>query len=226
MCRPPPSRRSRGRMNLSRAEVHGVHHLLPPLPLAAARARHRAAVPRRGLPQHGHGSARAAYRRRNRLPVRQPGISTAQTVELESVYCLGQCALSPAMMINGTLARESHAAEVRPALCRRPGAHQRGGGNGMTRIYVPCDSSALALGADALAAGDRERSRAARHRNRTGSQWVARPAVARTARRSRDDRRKAASAMRMSRCGRLSRRCSTPGFIDGGAHARTRRRRR
>ncbi|MFM0033064.1 NAD(P)H-dependent oxidoreductase subunit E, partial [Paraburkholderia madseniana] len=25
------------------------------------------------------------------------------TVELESVYCLGQCALSPAMMVNGTL---------------------------------------------------------------------------------------------------------------------------
>ncbi|MEA3085713.1 MAG: formate dehydrogenase subunit gamma, partial [Paraburkholderia sp.] len=24
-------------------------------------------------------------------------------VELESVYCLGQCALSPAMMVNGTL---------------------------------------------------------------------------------------------------------------------------
>ena len=24
-------------------------------------------------------------------------------VELESVYCLGQCALSPALMINGTL---------------------------------------------------------------------------------------------------------------------------
>jgi formate dehydrogenase subunit gamma len=25
------------------------------------------------------------------------------TVELESVYCLGQCALSPALMLNGTL---------------------------------------------------------------------------------------------------------------------------
>jgi formate dehydrogenase subunit gamma len=41
-------------MNLSRAEVHGVltyyHH-----------ARHRATLPRRSLPQHGHRGAGAAH---------------------------------------------------------------------------------------------------------------------------------------------------------------------
>ena len=47
------------------------HHLLPSLPLGAARARHRAAVPRGSVPQHGHGSAGGAHRRPYGLQVRQ-----------------------------------------------------------------------------------------------------------------------------------------------------------
>src|SRR5262245_19323468 len=46
-------------------------------------------------------------------------------------------------------ARESHAAKVRHAAGR---SDETSGAAGMTRIYVPCDSSALALGADKLAA--------------------------------------------------------------------------
>src|SRR5262249_39776409 len=46
-------------------------------------------------------------------------------------------------------ARQSDAAKVRRAARSRD---ETRGGNGMTRIYVPRDSSALALGADAIAA--------------------------------------------------------------------------
>jgi formate dehydrogenase subunit gamma len=89
-------------MNLSRAEVHGVityYHHFRTQPAAAvtvqlcraeacrsmgteALARHiEAQTGCRFDAEHQHGAA----------------------VELESVYCLGQCALSPALMINGTL---------------------------------------------------------------------------------------------------------------------------
>jgi hypothetical protein len=50
---------------LSRAEVHGVityyHHF---------RTRDGPAMSRRSVPQHGHGSAGAAYRSAHRLPLR------------------------------------------------------------------------------------------------------------------------------------------------------------
>ncbi len=91
-------------MNLSRAEVHGVLTYYHHFRTAARRAGHRATVPRRSLPQHGHRGAGAAHRSAHRLPLRRRASSAhGATVELESVYCLGQCALSPAMMINGTL---------------------------------------------------------------------------------------------------------------------------
>lgn len=99
-------------LNLSRAEVHGVityyHHFrtTPPAPVTVQLCRAEAC---RGMgsealaqhveartgcrfgTQHGHGDEHAQ------------GHETASDVALESVYCLGQCALSPAMMINGTL---------------------------------------------------------------------------------------------------------------------------
>ena len=45
-------------LNLSRAEVHGVHHLLPRLPPRTGRPARAEALPRRGLP--GDGLRRAA----------------------------------------------------------------------------------------------------------------------------------------------------------------------
>lgn len=99
-------------LNLSRAEVHGVityyHHFrtTPPAPVTVqlcraeacrsmgseALAQHvEARTGCRFGAQHGHGDEHVQ------------GHETASDVALESVYCLGQCALSPAMMINGTL---------------------------------------------------------------------------------------------------------------------------
>jgi formate dehydrogenase subunit gamma len=89
-------------MNLSRAEVHGVityyHHFrarpAAPVTVQLCRAEACRSMGTEGLAQHieSHTGCRfdAAH-------------ETGDAVELESVYCLGQCALSPAMMVNGTL---------------------------------------------------------------------------------------------------------------------------
>ena len=96
-------------LNLSRAEVHGVityyHHFrtAPPAPVTVqlcraeacrsmgseALAQHVEAHTGCRFGQHGHDAEHAH--------------AHDGPVALESVYCLGQCALSPAMMINGTL---------------------------------------------------------------------------------------------------------------------------
>ncbi|MEM5405790.1 MULTISPECIES: NAD(P)H-dependent oxidoreductase subunit E [Paraburkholderia] len=96
-------------LNLSRAEVHGVityyHHFrtAPPAPVTVqlcraeacrsmgseALAQHVEAHTGCRFGQHGHDAGHAH--------------THDGPVALESVYCLGQCALSPAMMINGTL---------------------------------------------------------------------------------------------------------------------------
>ena len=93
----------------------------------------------------------------------------------------------------------------------------------MTRIYVPCDSSALALGADAVAAAIA--SEAAQRGVevqivRNGSRGLCG-----SNRSSKWRRRKAASAIRMSRSNDLAA-LFDAGFIEGGAHAEKRRRRR
>jgi formate dehydrogenase subunit gamma len=89
-------------MNLSRAEVHGVityyHHFrtqpAAPVTVQLCRAEACRSMGTEALAQHieAHTGCRfdAEHQR-------------GAAVELESVYCLGQCALSPALMLNGTL---------------------------------------------------------------------------------------------------------------------------
>ncbi|MGF6994981.1 NAD(P)H-dependent oxidoreductase subunit E [Paraburkholderia sp. GAS32] len=89
-------------MNLSRAEVHGVityyHHFrtqpAAPVTVQLCRAEACRSMGTEALAQHieTHTGCRFDAEHRH-----------GETVELESVYCLGQCALSPAMMVNGTL---------------------------------------------------------------------------------------------------------------------------
>jgi len=89
-------------MNLSRAEVHGVityyHHFrtqpAAPVTVHLCRAEACRSMGTEALAQHieAHTGCRFDAEHRH-----------GETVELESVYCLGQCALSPALMLNGTL---------------------------------------------------------------------------------------------------------------------------
>lgn len=87
-------------LNLSRAEVHGVitfyHHFrsAPPPPIVVQVCRAEACRSRgaEALVAHIEASTGAPV---DGAPCRGVGV--------ESVYCLGQCALSPAVMINGEL---------------------------------------------------------------------------------------------------------------------------
>lgn len=109
--------------NLSRAEVHGVvtyyHHFRthPPAPVAIALCRAEAcrSMGTEALARHIEGrtgcrfdAARAAGHPDANGATKRDGDGNGEgngvgEVELESVYCLGQCALSPSMTINGAL---------------------------------------------------------------------------------------------------------------------------
>jgi formate dehydrogenase subunit gamma len=96
--------------NLSRAEVHGVityyHHFrsVPPAAVTVQLCRAEAcrSMGSEALAQHveAHTGCRFTQHRHDESHAHTGGNGE---VALESVYCLGQCALSPTMMINGTL---------------------------------------------------------------------------------------------------------------------------
>uniref|UniRef100_UPI001A90B6C6 NAD(P)H-dependent oxidoreductase subunit E n=1 Tax=Trinickia mobilis TaxID=2816356 RepID=UPI001A90B6C6 len=91
-------------LNLSRAEVHGVityYHHFRTRPAARVtvqlcRAESCRSMGTEALARH------IETRTGCRFDVRHEAAHAAD-IELESVYCLGQCALSPAMTINDTL---------------------------------------------------------------------------------------------------------------------------
>jgi formate dehydrogenase subunit gamma len=95
-------------MNLSRAEVHGVityyHHFRQQAPAAVTvqlcRAEACRSMGTEALAQHieSHTGCKFDAHRHG-----TGGDHAQGPVGLESVYCLGQCSLSPAMMINDEL---------------------------------------------------------------------------------------------------------------------------
>jgi len=95
----PPLART---MNLSRAEVHGVityYHQFrtqpaAPVTVQLCRAEACRSMGTEALAQHIESHTGCRFDAEHKA---------GAAVELESVYCLGQCALSPAMMVNGTL---------------------------------------------------------------------------------------------------------------------------
>lgn len=88
-------------LNLSRAEVHGVvsfYHYFRSTPPGA----HTVSVCRAESCQAVGGEALAAHARQ-RLGVDFHETTPDGRFSLEPVYCLGNCACSPAVMIDGTL---------------------------------------------------------------------------------------------------------------------------
>lgn len=88
-------------LNLSRAEVHGVvsfYHFFRSTPPGA----HTVSVCRAESCQAVGGEALAAHARR-RLGVDFHETTPDGRFSLEPVYCLGNCACSPAVMIDGRL---------------------------------------------------------------------------------------------------------------------------
>jgi formate dehydrogenase subunit gamma len=97
-------------LNLSRAEVHGVvsfYHFFRSTPPGA----HTVSVCRAESCQAVGGEALAAHARR-RLGVDFHETTPDGRFSLEPVYCLGNCACSPAVMIDGQLHGRVRAQEV------------------------------------------------------------------------------------------------------------------
>jgi formate dehydrogenase iron-sulfur subunit len=147
-------------LNLSRAEVHGVISFYPDFRTSPP-GRHVVRVCRAEACQSMDGVALEQHARA-RL-----GIDFHQTTEdgavtLEPVYCLGNCACSPAVMIDGKV----HGRVTRERMDELLGAiragvpsavHSSSDGKetlaqaGAVTVFVPRDTTALSLGADAVA---------------------------------------------------------------------------
>ena len=152
------------RLNLSRAEVHGVitfyHHFRDTPPgrhtVHVCRAESCQAMQERALEQHV----------KQRLGVDFHQTTADGVFTLEPVYCLGNCALSPAMMIDGDVHGRvtperfdaivdsvnrtmDPAARTDRALVTAARTF-RGPRN--VKVYIPRDSGALSMGADDVAA--------------------------------------------------------------------------
>jgi formate dehydrogenase subunit gamma len=87
------------RMNLSRAEVHGVISFYPYL-RSKPPGRHTVHLCRAESCQSMHSTALEQHAK-SRLGVDFHGTTKDGGFSLEPVYCLGNCALSPAMMVDG-----------------------------------------------------------------------------------------------------------------------------
>jgi formate dehydrogenase iron-sulfur subunit len=93
------------------------------------------------------------------------GAGSGVEVDVDEVFCLGNCALGPTVAIDGHLHARVDPAQV-PALLRTPtspisvapwpaighGATENGGVVPCVRVYVPRDAAARAVGADEVAA--------------------------------------------------------------------------
>ncbi len=142
-----------GRLNLSRAEVHGVisfyHHFRDTPPgrhiVHVCRAESCQAMQGRALEQHA----------KERLGVDFHQTTGDAAFTLEPIYCLGNCALSPAVMVDGRVY-----GRVTPARFDEIVTLQGRGGSSDPpaprsdgpRVFVPRDSGALSMGADDVAA--------------------------------------------------------------------------
>jgi formate dehydrogenase subunit gamma len=88
-------------LNLSRAEVHGVVSFYHDF-RSEAPGRHLVHICRAEACQSMGADALVDYARK-RLGVDFHGTTADGAVTLEPIYCLGNCALSPAMMVDGEL---------------------------------------------------------------------------------------------------------------------------
>ncbi len=145
------------RLNLSRAEVHGVisyyHHFR-----TTPAGKHVVQVCRAEACQARGADALVAHAKQ-KLGIDFHETTSDGSVTLEPVYCLGQCACGPAIMVGEAI--HAHvtpqrfdallvAASATPTTKTGTIPSQRV--QGAVRVFVPRDSTALALGADEVAA--------------------------------------------------------------------------
>jgi formate dehydrogenase iron-sulfur subunit len=147
-------------LNLSRAEVHGVitfyrdFRVTPPgrRSLAICRGEACQAVGAEELMTHARAS----------LGVDVGGTSPDGGVSLDQVFCLGNCALGPSVLLDGCVHGRVDAEGLQGLLLRDepPVEPLPAGSASATTVYVPGDAAARAVGADAVAAAIVEHARA------------------------------------------------------------------
>src|SRR5581483_10061796 len=140
-------------LNLSRAEVHGVISFYPDFRTTAP-GRHVVRVCRAEACQSMNGSAIEAHAKR-RLGCDFHETSSDRAYTLEPVYCLGNCAVAPNVMLDGTLHGRMSTAKFDALLVdnasRESKAAAAAASENAITVFVPVDSSALAMGADEVA---------------------------------------------------------------------------
>jgi formate dehydrogenase iron-sulfur subunit len=148
------------KLNLSRAEVHGVvtfyHDFRHEPP-----GRHVVKLCRAEACQAAGGDALAA-RAEVRLGVAMGATAADGSCTLEPVYCLGLCATAPSAMIDGRLIGGLDEQRLDAELAFRSpqaplwSAPVVTAGAARLRVFIPRDAAALAVGADDVAAALRD----------------------------------------------------------------------
>ena len=148
-------------LNLSRAEVHGVVSYYPHL-REQPHGRTLIQICRAEACKSRGGDALFAHAQET-LGCQAHGTSADGSVTLEPVYCLGLCAQSPAVMVDESKVHAQMTADRFDALLEEIQQNQletkadetqpaiESEAVPATRIYVPRDAAALAVGADAVA---------------------------------------------------------------------------
>ena len=100
---PATTRAGRRRLNLSRAEVHGVITFYKDFRTEPAGRLDRPDLPGRGVPGASAPETLADHAREQRLGVGSARPPPTARSTLEQVFCLGNCALGPAVEVDGVL---------------------------------------------------------------------------------------------------------------------------
>ena len=186
-------------LNLSRADVHGVisfyHYFRDTKPgrhtIHLCRAEACQSMNQKGLEAHA----------KLKLGIDFHGTTADGVFTLEPVYCLGNCASSPAMMIDGELHGRVTPERFDAIVASVPHASapvEAGKATGpAVTVFVPCDAAALSLGADDVAEAIAAEANTRRWTSRSSA--TARAVWSRSSRSSRSRRRTAVSAT--ARCG-------------------------
>ena len=146
------------RLGLSRAEIHGVITFYSHFRSQPA-GRHRVEICRAEACQ-SKGADQLLEQVSARLGCRVGQTSADAGFTLEPVYCLGLCAQSPAIMVDGHPYARVDAARFEQILTSLNSRARVEGktpaasavpSTALTTVYVPCDAAALAVGADQVA---------------------------------------------------------------------------
>ncbi|MHB1930244.1 MAG: formate dehydrogenase subunit gamma [Acidimicrobiales bacterium] len=137
-------------LNLSRAEVHGV---------VSFYADFRSAPPGRSTVRvcraeacQAMGADRLTRHATERLGVPLGGTTPDGAVTLEQVFCLGNCALAPSVMVDGRVVGRVDGARFDALVATGAPAPEIPATGGDVVVYVPADMAARAVGADQVAA--------------------------------------------------------------------------